>query len=187
MTVCLAVTFLALPLSAGRGWAQETPTPNPTPTHHVGVNPIKDPWPALKPEELQAVQDLIDKGMKQEALDKLVEILKRYCCNFETMKGGKPVFDPDLKYAGETQRAKGGSVRIGKAFGRGAGRLYSVLKHEMVHSQQWQDLNAKDTKEQNRQRECDAYQREIDNADNTNISEGYRNELPGLRDKYCKD
>lgn len=163
-------TFTATPTST------PTYTPTPTPTPHSKKDPRKDPWPALTAAELKSIQDLIDQGKKQEALDKLVEILKRYCCNFDTMAGGKPLYDPKLEGEGAAERKKGGAVRIGDAAFRDATWLYSSLKHEMVHSQQWQDEEAAKKLGSNG-REREAYQRELDNAANTGIREGDKKEI----------
>ena len=151
----------------------ETPTPTatatPTPTPHATKNPITNPWPDITAAEEKAVQDLIDAGKKQEALEKLVEILKKYCCNFDTMEGGSPIYDSTIRGEGSAERKKGGKVKIGDLAFANAAYLFTSLKHEMVHSQQWQDEAAARAMGSNG-REKEAYQRELDNAGNTGIS-----------------
>ena len=120
--------------------------------------------------EEKAVQDLIDAGKKTEALEKLVETLKKYCCNFDTMEGGNPIYDPTVVGEGAAERKKGGKVWIGDAAFANVAYLFTSLKHEMVHSQQWQD-EAAATALGSPGREKEAYQRELDNADNTGISD----------------
>ncbi len=116
-------------------------------------NPITDHWPDLTAAEEKAVQDLIAAGKNAEALAELVEAMSNHCCSFATMEGGKPIYDAELADRGGndiamTERRKGGKVWIGPgAYGpifngdtaSAVARLYSLLKHEMVHSQQWQD------------------------------------------------
>lgn len=144
---------------------------------HVKKDPRTDDWPKLTADELKSVQDLIDAGKNAEALAKLVEIMKKYCCNFDTMEGGAPVYDPKEKKAeGATQKKKGGRVRIGVPAFKSASWLYSSLKHEMVHSAQWQDEDAAKKMGVNG-REKEAYQREIDQAGNTGISDKDKKEL----------
>lgn len=143
---------------------------------HVKKDPRTDDWPKLTAEEMKSVQDLIDGGKNGEALAKLVEIMKKYCCNFDTMAGGVPTYDPKLDDEGRTERKKGGKVRIGKDAFRSAAWLYSSLKHEMVHSAQWQDEDAAE-KLGSSGREKEAYQREIDQAGNTGISEKDKKDL----------
>src|ERR1700730_17227002 len=125
------------------GTTERTPTPVPrreptataSPMPHVGRNPITDPWPKLDPSEMKAVQTLMDAAAAQTseadktagrtaALDKLVEIMKKYCCNFDTMKNSKPSYDPDLKSDGGTAQEKGGRVRIGPKAFKNAPYLY---------------------------------------------------------------
>ncbi len=151
----------------------ETPTPTatatPTPPPHEKKDPRTDPWPDITAAEEKAVQDLIDAGKKSEALDKLVEILKTYCCNFDTMEGGNPIYDSTVAGEGAAERKKGGKVWIGDAAFANVAYLFTSLKHEMVHSQQWQDEAAATAMGSNG-REKESYQRELDNAENTGIS-----------------
>ena len=146
-----------------------TPTATPTPTPHANKDPRTDPWPDITAAEEKAVQDLIDAGKKSEALANLVETLKKYCCSFDTMEGGNPIYDAALGGEGAAERKKGGKVRIGDASFVSVAWLYSSLKHEMVHSQQWQDEDAARALGSGG-REKEAYQRELDNAGNTGVS-----------------
>ncbi len=143
---------------------------------HVKKDPRTDDWPKLTADELKSVQDLIDAGKNAEALAKLVEIMKKYCCNFDTMAGGAPEYDPKMAGEGSCERKKGGKVKIGKDAFRSASWLYSSLKHEMVHSAQWQDEKAAEKMGSNG-REKEAYQREIDQAGNTGISDKDKKDL----------
>lgn len=169
-------TLTFTPTSTSTPTPTYTATPTLTPTPHTKKDPRRDPWPKLTAADLKSIQDLIDQGKKQQALDKLVEIMKKYCCNFETMADGKPIYDPKLSGEGAAERKKGGRVRIGDDAFRSAEWLYSSLKHEMVHSQQWQDEEAAKKLGSNG-REKEAYQREIDNAANTGISEAEKKDL----------
>ncbi len=145
-------------------------------------NPITDNWPDLTAAEEKAVQDLITAGKNAEALAKLAEVMANHCCSFATMSGGKPIYDAKLadrggNDIGMTERRKGGRVWIGPgAFGpifngddaAAVARLYSVLKHEMVHSQQWQDP-ADATADGAKARELEATQREDANVGATGV------------------
>src|SRR5207245_3374817 len=117
-----------------------SPSPQASPSPHIGVNPIKDPWPKLPKSVSQQISGYINGAKQAQGLAMLVSWMKTQCCNFNTMAGGMPTYDPNIAYDGSTERAKGGQVRLGRhAFTRGVPYLYSTLKHEMVHSQQWQD------------------------------------------------
>ncbi len=143
-------------------------------------NPITDNWPDLTAAEEKAVQDLITAGKNAEALAKLVEVMSDHCCSFATMAAGKPGYDARLAERGGndigmTERRKGGNVWIGPgAFGPifngdtapAVARLYSVLKHEMVHSQQWQNP-AQAAADGAKARELQATQLEDANVDAT--------------------
>ncbi|MCH7998431.1 MAG: hypothetical protein IIA91_02995 [Chloroflexi bacterium] len=165
----------------------ETPTPTatatPTPTPHATKNPITNPWPDITDAEEKAVQDLIDAGKKKEALEELVKTLKKYCCNFDTMEGESPIYDSTLAGEGSAERKKGGKVKIGDASFVSVAWLYSSLKHEMVHSQQWQDEAAATALGSNG-REKEAYQRELDNAGNTGVSPADRADLARRLARY---
>jgi len=161
---------------------------------HVGKNPITDPWPTLTAGEVKSVQDLLDQARsaktaagvreaREKALAKLVEVISKYCCNFNTMRGNAPVYDPAIDGEGTTQREKGGGVSIGTAAFSSVSWLYSSLKHEMVHSQQWQDPPHA-TAMGSDGREKEAYQREIDEADHTKLSLPERNEDQNRLNKY---
>lgn len=152
------------------------PTAQAQKTFKNPKDPRTDDWPKLSAEEMKAVQDLIDGGKNAEALAKLVETMKKYCCSFDTMAGGVPEYDSNLDGEGSCQRKKGGKVRIGKGAFTSAAWLYSSLKHEMVHSMQWQDEDAARAMG-SKGREKEAYQREIDNAGNTGISEAEKKDL----------
>jgi hypothetical protein len=146
------------------------PLTQTTATPHPKKNPITADWPKLSKADTDSVQALLNKGAgsRADALAELVKIMKKYCCNFDTMADGTPAYDPNLKGEGETEAVKGGKVSIGpKAFSSVAW-LYSSLKHEMVHSQQLQDPKALDGGSKPLERQ--AYQREIDNAANTGLS-----------------
>lgn len=182
-------------------------TPSSSPTPHVGVNPITDPWPKLDAGEVETVHTLIAlanalpegqarNDARGDALRKLVEILKRHCCNFNTMAGGAPTFAPDLDQmkGGQTDRARGGTVRIGPVvfetvhfdFGPVGGDvswLYCTLKHEMVHSMQWQnEAAAKAMGAAGREKE--AWGRQLSQAENCDLTEpektGTRNAFRAL-------
>jgi hypothetical protein len=153
-----------------------------TPTH-IPKDPRTEDWPTLSADETKEVQSLIDQGKNQDALDKLVETMKKYCCNFFTMAGGAPTYDAGVSGEGSTERKKGGKVKIGPDAFSSAAWLYSSLKHEMVHSQQWQDPDAADKLGSNG-REKEAYQREIDNAKNTGVSDADKKELEKRRAEY---
>jgi hypothetical protein len=109
--------------------------------------------------------------------------MKKYCCNFDTMSGGAPVYDPATEGEGATERKKGGKVSIGPDAFSSVAWLYSSLKHEMVHSQQWQDPDAAD-KMGSKGREKQAYQREVDNAGNTGLSAAEKAEDQKRLEKY---
>jgi hypothetical protein len=143
---------------------------------HVNKDPRKDAWPKPTAAEMKSVQDLIDAGKNLEALARLVQVMKNYCCNFGTMAGGLPEYDPRLRGEGSCQRRKGGKVKIGRAAFSSAAWLYSSLKHEMVHSAQWQDEEAAGALGSNG-REKEAYGLEIAQAGNTGISEQEKKEL----------
>ena len=154
----------------------DEPTAQAQKTFKTPKDPRADDWPKLTADEMKAVQDLIGAGKNAEALAKLVETMKKYCCSFDTMAGGAPEYDPNLDDEGACERKKGGKVRIGKGAFTSAAWLYSSLKHEMVHSSQWQDEDAARGMG-SKGREKEAYQREIDNAGNTGISEAEKKDL----------
>ena len=139
--------------------------------------PCEGGVPPLSADDKKSVQALLDKGAgsRADALAELVKIMKKYCCNFDTMKGGAPVYDPATDGEGETVREKGGQVSIGPAAFTSVAWLYSSLKHEMVHSQQWQNPEAAE-KMESKGREKEAYQREIDQAKNTGLSDAEKAE-----------
>jgi len=142
----------------------------------VNKDPRKDAWPKPTAAEMKSVQDLIDAGKNQEALARLVNVMKNYCCNFGTMEGGLPIYDPRLRGEGSAERKKGGKVKIGRAAFSSAAWLYSSLKHEMVHSAQWQDEDAA-RELGSKGREKESYQLEIEQAGNTGVSEQEKKEL----------
>ena len=146
----------------------QPPATQPTATPHAARNPITSDWPQLSAEDIKSVKDLIATS-KADALAQLVKVMKKYCCNFDTMSGGAPTYDPNVSGEGETDRAKGGGVRIGPDAFSSVAWLYSSLKHEMVHSQQWQDPTAAAAAGSSG-REKQAYQREVDQAGNTGLS-----------------
>jgi len=125
---------------------------------------------------MKSVQDLIDAGKNQEALAQLVNVMKNYCCNFGTMARGLPEYDPRLRGEGSAERRKGGKVKIGPDAFSSAAWLYSSLKHEMVHSAQWQDEDAARALG-SKGREKESYTLEIEQAGNTGISEAEKKDL----------
>lgn len=167
-----------------------TASATPTPTPHR-KNPIDDPWPKLTKVDLKGVRALIDAGKNADALAELVKVMKTRCCSFDTMAGSEPVYAPDLEakkgkgVGGNTERKKGGIVRIGPAAFKGylgtepEAFLYSTLKHEMVHSMQLQDPKGAAEKG-NRRLEFEAYGAEIINSINTGISSEYQTWLEKL-------
>jgi len=161
------------------------PLTQATATPHAKKNPITSDWPKLSADDQKSVQAQLDKGAgsRADALAELVKIMKKYCCNFDTMANGAPVYDPKTEGEGETDRKKGGQVSIGPDAFSSVAWLYSSLKHEMVHSQQWQDPDAADKLGSNG-REKQAYQREIDNAANTGLSDAEKAEDKGRLENY---
>jgi hypothetical protein len=162
------------------------PLTQPKPTPHVLRNPITSDWPPFSDADKKSIQDHLDAAKaagtpaavnkaREDALAALVAVMKKYCCNFDTMKGGLPVYDPSTEGEGETTREKGGQVSIGPAAFTSVAWLYSSLKHEMVHSQQWQDPDAAGTMG-SKGREKQAYQREVDQAKNTGLSDAEKAE-----------
>jgi hypothetical protein len=151
----------------------QPPATQPTATH-AARNPISSDWPQLSAADIKSVKDLIATS-KPDALAQLVKVMKKYCCNFDTMSGGAPTYDPNVSGEGETDRAKGGGVRIGPDAFSSVAWLYSSLKHEMVHSQQWQDPTAAAAAGSSG-REKQAYQREVDQAGNTGLSDAEKAE-----------
>lgn len=174
--------------------ASPTPTPTPTPAHQA-KNPRRDAWPNLHtPEDRDTRRDVANleallrqvnnerdpakqDELAQRALDELVRILKRFCCDFTTMKDGKPVYrrnppkDPDL--FGQAERARGGVatgglVRIYLRAFRNLPDLYSTLKHEMVHAHQYQ--RRENLTEPGPCLDAEAWGREVANAANTGLS-----------------
>jgi hypothetical protein len=165
---------------------QSQPPVQATATPHALRNPITSDWPQLSDADKKSVQDHLDAGAaartaagvnkaNEEALAALVVAMKKYCCNFDTMKGGAPVYDPTTEGEGETVREKGGQVSIGPSAFTSVAWLYSSLKHEMVHSQQWQDPDAAE-KMESKGREKQAYSREVDQAKNTGLSDAEKAE-----------
>ena len=154
--------------------ASQPPLTQPTATPHAARNPISSDWPQLSAEDIKSVKDLMGTS-KADALAQLVKVMKKYCCNFDTMSGGAPTYDPNVSGEGETDRAKGGGVRIGPDAFSSVAWLYSSLKHEMVHSQQWQDPAAAAAAGSSG-REKQAYQREVDQAGNTGLSDAEKAE-----------
>jgi hypothetical protein len=161
------------------------PVTQATATPHAKKNPITSDWPQLSADDQKSVQAQLDKGAgsRADALAELVKIMKKYCCNFDTMADGTPVYDPNTEGEGATEREKGGKVSLGPAAFSSVAWLYSSLKHEMVHSQQWQDPDAAD-KLGSKGREKQAYQREIDNAANTGLSDAEKAEDKRRLEKY---
>ena len=164
----------------------QPPMTQPKPTPHVLRNPITSDWPPFSDADKKSIQSHLDAAAaaatpaaankaREDALAALVVVMKKYCCNFDTMKGGAPVYDPTTEGEGTTVREKGGQVSIGPDAFTSVAWLYSSLKHEMVHSQQWQDPDAAD-KMGSKGREKQAYQREIDQAKNTGLSDAEKAE-----------
>ena len=164
----------------------QRPGTQPLATPHAARNPITSDWPALSDDDKKSVQSFLDaaaasktaagvRKAREDALAQLVKVMKKYCCNFDTMAGGAPVYDPATEGEGATDRAKGGGVSIGSDAFTSVAWLYSSLKHEMVHSQQWQDPDAAG-KAGSKGREREAYQREVDQAKNTGLSDAEKAE-----------
>jgi hypothetical protein len=160
----------------------QPPATQPTATPHAARNPITSDWPQLSAEDTKSVKDLMGTS-KADALAQLVKVMKKYCCNFDTMSGGAPTYDPNVSGEGETDRAKGGDVRIGPDAFSSVAWLYSSLKHEMVHSQQWQDPTAAAAAGSSG-REKQAYQREVDQAGNTGLSDAEKAEDKARLGRY---
>ena len=121
-------------------------------------DPIAAPWPQLTAAEHEAVQQLIDQGKWSEALAELVTILKKRGVTFDTVRGGLPVYDPDLPTQEEgrtsVESMAAGFVllprmQIGRAAFQnhatgvytsiptsGSHFLYATVMHELVHA--WQ-------------------------------------------------
>jgi len=151
---------------------------------HQARNPITSDWPDISNDpDYPKIQQDINNGDNAGALDQLVAIMKKYCCNFDTMAGGAPTYDKNLKSEGSTQRKKGGAVKIGPDAFASAAWLYSSLKHEMVHSQQWQDpAGAAASGVSGREKQ--AYQREIDQAGNTHVTDAQKQDLTNRKAGY---
>lgn len=164
----------------------QPPMTQATATPHVLRNPITSDWPPFNDADKKSIQAQLDAAnaagtpaavnkAREAALAALVVVMKKYCCNFDTMKGGVPVYDPSTEGEGTTAREKGGQVSIGPAAFTSVAWLYSSLKHEMVHSQQWQNPDAAD-KMGSKGREKEAYGREVDQAKNTGLSDAEKAE-----------
>jgi hypothetical protein len=164
----------------------QPPMTQPKATPHVLRNPITSDWPPFSDADKKSIQSHLDAAAAagtaagvnkahEDALAALVAVMKKYCCNFDTMKGGAPVYDPSTEGEGETAREKGGQVSIGPAAFTSVAWLYSSLKHEMVHSQQWQNPEAAE-KMESKGREKEAYSREVDQAKNTGLSDAEKAE-----------
>jgi hypothetical protein len=176
------------------------PSDTATKTWHDPKDPRTADWPKLTDAEMRSVQDLIDDAKeaqdakqpdaankaRADALAQLVSVLKRYCCTFHTMQGGAPIYDKGLTSDGSAQKRKGGRVRIGKGAFRSAAFLYSTLKHEMVHSMQWQDEDAA-RRTPHKEQELEAHRREEDQAGNTGLSEAELNTVKARIQQYERD
>lgn len=160
------------------------PSATATKTWHDPKDPRTADWPKLTEAEMRSVQDLIAARKRTEALAQLVDIMKKYCCTFHTMQGGGPIYSPGLTDAdGATQRKKGGRVRLGPGAYRSVAFLYSTLKHEMVHSSQWQDEAAAGSTDRNTL-EIEAHQREANQSGNTGLSEAELNTVKARIRQY---
>jgi|GEM_PF-3421174 len=164
----------------------QPPLTQPKATPHALRNPITSDWPPFSDADKKSIQEHLDAAKsagtpaavnkaREDALAALVTVMKKYCCNFDTMKGGAPVYDPATEGEGTTAREKGGQVSIGPDAFSSVAWLYSSLKHEMVHSQQWQDPDAAG-KMGSKGREKQAYEREVDQAKNTGLSDAEKAE-----------
>jgi len=185
--VALAVILLTAALPSGSIGA----TP-------AGAQEYKDPrtapWPKLTDAETKAIQELMNKGtgsrQRQDAIDMLVGILVSKGWSTGTMGGGKPQYNSVLSLVepntlGTTERKLGGNVYIAERAFQSVSLLYSTVMHETVHSYQWQDPD-RATALGRDGRELEAYQRELDNADRTGISEELRQELIAIVKEYRK-
>ncbi len=193
---------------SGSPTPSSSPTPSPTP--HVGVNPVTDPWPVLGADEVKTLNDALAAANKLEGeqqdkaraktLAMLIEILKRHCCNFNQVTQG-PSYNPRRSFDGYTFPIAPGM--IAQEIGRGGFErrtttkhqhevggtvawLYSTVKHELVHAQQYQDptrTGEKSLKENDRE----AYGREISQAGRTGLSEAELAEVTDRRDALAQD
>jgi hypothetical protein len=179
-TPTATATATPTPTATATATATATVTPTVTPTPTPPKDPITDPWPALTPAERAAIQALIDAGNKAGALQKLVEILKLKGWSPDTMKDGKPAYDPATNGEGSAEAKAGGAVKIGDKAYSSVAWLYSSLMHEWVHSQQMHEGRPVDVNKLERE----AYGKEIDNAGNTGLSPAEKAECERRRNEY---
>lgn len=134
---------------------------------------------AAKAAAVREVQDLIDKGDKQQAIDKALKAF-----NIDTSKTKSTTYDATV--SGEAVTSKDGTVKVGDEAFRDAGWLGSSLGHETeVHVNQQADqgkwyTGAIGTPLQ----EVQAYDYEIANADRYGTTAANLQDLQNRRDGY---
>lgn len=166
------------PVSA---FASYGPTPQPITPIPV-KNPRSDAWPKLSDADKNAIQNLINQSKKQEALDKLRDVLKSAGFSFGDVKNGQPVHDSTVRGEGVIDINDSNNLKMGDAAFSGVPYLYTSLMHEMVHIRQIKDGDWVAGKEN--AGEVEAYQRELDNAANTGITAAEKADAKARRDHY---
>jgi hypothetical protein len=135
------------------------------------------PTPPIDPEK--EIQDLIDAGKKQEAIDKA---LKHY--NIDTSNTKSVKYDSTVK--GEAVASKDGTIRVGDDAFASPGWLGSSLSHEIeIHiNQQAKKGNWYTGPQGTALQEVQAYDHEIANAKKHGLTKAEVKDLKKRRKSY---
>jgi len=144
------------------------------------------PGLAITPAQRKEIQDLLDAGDKQAALDKTVEVLKAAGLDFSVMKDGKPIYDSTMAGTyGTASREKNSTVKIGDAAFADAATLLTTVAHEHRHAEQWDDPPTA-TSMGSDARELESYFREIRNEDIFGVDQSMKDSNRKIAEKHYK-
>lgn len=131
---------------------------------------------AAKKEAEKLLEKL--KKLRQDAIN----LADKYYSPDATNVKGEPEYDPSL--GGEGHTSKDGKVKMGEDAFSDPGWLASSKLHEFVHANQAKDGTWTDTDKSANMNECEAYDKEIENAEKSGLSKEKIDDLKSRRKKY---
>lgn len=118
------------------------------------------------------------KKLRQKAID----LADQYYKPDNTNVFGMPRYDPNVRGEGET--SKDGKVKIGEDAFSNPGWLASSKLHEYIHTDQAKNETWNETAKGTGINECEAYDKEIENAEKSGLSEDEINGIKKRRKAY---